>query len=239
MDWCDERSRGAGRARASYVTGQTTLQGHLYVVNPALPPVAVTTLSNALGVRPSGIATDGTFIWTANQGPPGSVSKVDPDSGIATNFTTGFSEPQGIIFDGASIWVTDFGDNKLKKLDTLGNVILSVPTGSEPLFPVFDGSNIWVPNELDFSVTVVRARDGIVLATLTGNGLSTPIQAAFDGQRILVTNEFANIVSLWNAADLTPIGVISTGVATEPFGACSDGINFWITLTNTDQLARL
>jgi hypothetical protein len=43
-------------------------------------------------------------------------------------------------------------------------------------------------------------------------------------------------VSLWKAADLTPIGSFST--STEPFGACSDGINFWIILNITNQLAR-
>ena len=36
------------------------------------------------------------------------------------------------------------------------------------------------------SVSVVRASNGAVLATLTGNGLSNPMVAAFDGQRVLV-----------------------------------------------------
>jgi hypothetical protein len=112
-----------------------------------------------------------------------------------------------------------------------------VVAGSGPLYPVFDGSNIWVPNDVGNSITVVRARDGLVLATLTGNGLNAPIQAAFDGQRILVTNA-GNKVSLWKAADLTPIGTFSTGASTGPSGACSDGVNFWITLPGTSQLAR-
>jgi hypothetical protein len=105
---------------------------------------------------------------------------------------------------------------------------------------VFDGSNIWVPNFIDNSITVVRARDGLVMATLSGNGLSIPFQAAFDGQRILVTNLVGNSVSLWRAADLTPIGTFATGASTGPFGACSDGVNFWITLNAKvpGQLAR-
>ena len=61
--------------------------------------------------------------------------------------------------------------------------------------------------------------------------------AAFDGQRILVTNGVST-VSLWKAADFTPLGSVSTGPGTSPFGACSDGVNFWITLRNTGQLAR-
>jgi hypothetical protein len=35
-----------------------------------------------------------------------------------------------------------------------------------------------------------------MLARLTGNGLSGPVQAAFDSERILVTNYNGNSVSL-------------------------------------------
>jgi hypothetical protein len=220
-----------------YVTGNT-IPGNLYSIDPSLPPGTVTTLSSSLGGNPTGIATDGTWIWTANFGSPGSISKVDPDTGATTNIQTGFS-PIGILFDGTNIWVTD---GTLKRLDANGNVIQSVPVGQSPQFPVFDGSNIWVPNHTSASVTVVRARDGMVLATLTGNGVYTPTQAAFDGQRILVTNINVGSLSLWKAADLTPIGSIpapnTAPSSTAPFGACSDGINFWITLQGTNQLAR-
>jgi hypothetical protein len=205
-----------------------------------MSPGAVTTLSSSLGVEPEVIATDGTFVWTANVGFPGSVSKVDPDTGTPTNFTTGFGECAGILFDGANLWVTDAGDNKLKKLDSNGNVLQSIDVGTAPQRPVFDGANIWVPNVFSDSVTVVRARDGMVLATLTGNGLSSPRQAAFDGQRILATNNSGSSVSLWNATSLTPIGNVFIGNAsTHPYGACSDGINFWITLQVEGELARL
>jgi DNA-binding beta-propeller fold protein YncE len=168
----------------------------------------------------------------------GSVSKVDPDTGTTTNISTGFASPDGILFDGSNLWVTDFGDNMLKKLDSSGNILQSVPVGSNANLAVFDGANIWVPKFFANSITVVRARDGLVLATLTGNGLNGPEQAAFDGQRILVSNFSGNSVSLWKAADLTSIGFFSTGNGTGPTGACSDGVNFWVTLQNNNQLAR-
>ena len=138
------------------------------------------------------------------------------------------------------MWVTERGSSpdKLFKLDSNGAIIQSVNVGSEPQFPVFDGTNIWVPNFSSNSVTVVRASTGAVLATLTGNGLNAPLQAAFDGERILVTNQFGGNVSLWKAADLTPIGSVTTGPGTQPFGACSDGLNFWITLEQSQKLVR-
>jgi Repeat of unknown function (DUF6923) len=219
-----------------YVTGNSA-PGHLYRIDPSQPPGVVTTLSSILGNSPFDITTDGQFIWTANQS--GSVSRVDPDTGATTNFAAGFSQPNGILFDGADLWVTDnlpgarFG--VLRKLDSSGAVVQNVTVGDNPFLPVFDGSNIWVPNLGGASVSVVRARDGMVLATLTGNGLNSPKQAAFDGQRVLVTDVG---VSMWNATDLTPIGSFTAGVQTIPLGACSDGINFWIALLGPGELAR-
>jgi len=215
-----------------YVTGGGT---RLYQIDPSQPPGAVTILSSTLGDPPIGITTDGQFIWTANFN---SISRVYPDNGATTTFTAGFIVPGGILFDGASLWVTDNWDAQLRKVDSRGAVVQNVTVGSNPTGPVFDGSNIWVPNRSSGSVSVVRARDGMVLATLTGNGLNGPVQAAFDGQRVLVTNFDGISVSMWNATDLTPLGSFPTGAGTFPYGACSDGINFWITLEGTNQLAR-
>jgi DNA-binding beta-propeller fold protein YncE len=174
-----------------YVTGDS-IPGALYVIDPSMAAGAVGTLSSGLGGEPLDVTTDGSFIWTANVG--GSVSKVDPDSGTTSNISTGFISPHGILFDGSNIWVTDDGDSKLKKIDSSGNILQSVPVGLGPEHAVFDGANIWVLNLNGNSITVVRARDGVVLATLTGNGLLAPNQAAFDGQRILVTNRAGNSV---------------------------------------------
>ena len=112
------------------------------------------------------------------------------------------------------------------------------PEALVPGYPAFDGANIWVPNSTAASVSVVRASNGTVLATLTGNGMSGPRTAAFDGQRILVTNFTGDSVSLWKAADLAAIGSFPTGTNTDPTGACSDGINLWVALSGSDNLTR-
>jgi DNA-binding beta-propeller fold protein YncE len=113
-----------------------------------------------------------------------------------------------------------------------------VSLGGEPAFPVFDGSNLWVPLSSAAATAVIRASSGGVLATLTGNGQTSPRAAAFDGERVLVTNDTGNAVSLWKAAGFTPLGSIPTGSSTSPAGACSDGINFWIALSGSGRLAR-
>jgi hypothetical protein len=216
-----------------YITGDAA-PGVLYDLNPATGPGGVSTLSNTLGNLPFSLTTDGACIWTANQG--GSVSIVNPDDGSTITVTNQLFNPSGILFDGTNIFVTDRGDNTLKRLDPNGTVVQFIHVGAEPDIPVFDGSNIWVPNFTGNTVTVVRARDMQQLAVLTGNGLNHPFQAAFDGQRILVTNSNGNSVSLWKATDLTPLG--SFDMAASPTGACSDGINFWLTLPSVNILAR-
>ena len=175
-------------------------------------------------------------MWTANSA--GSISRVRlSDNNVAT-FTSGFSQPVGITYDGAFLWVTNQGNDTLTKVNPAnGAVAQTVGVGNSPSHPVFDGNNIWVPNFGSDSVTVVRASDGTVLGTFTGNGLAGPRAAAFDGERILITNTEGG-VSLWKATDLTPLGTVSVGTGTSPYGACSDGLNFWISLEGTGQIAR-
>jgi hypothetical protein len=223
---------------------ELTSPGKLYQIDPTQPPGAVVILSSALGGNPQGIAFDGSRIWTANLGQPapGSVSIITLNPVAVTIVTTGFTSLAGIIYDGQNMWVTDASVNKLYKLDSSGAILLSTDVGSFPHFPAFDGTNIWVPNFNSNTVTVVRATGGLagtVLATLSGNGLSSPYQVAFDGERMLATNFNGDSVSLWQASDLTPIGTFSTGPSTRPFGACSDGLNFWIALSSPGVQGKL
>jgi len=222
-----------------FVTG-SAIPGRLYRIDPTQTAGVVTTVASNLGDSPVDIAFDGSRIWTANAG-GGSVSIVTPAVATpwpVTTLTTGFTTPFGMLYDGSNVWVTDFSAGTLLKLDGVGAVLQTVTVGAQPTHPVFDGTNIWVPNAGPESVSVVRASNGSVLATLTGNGLADPFVAAFDGQRVLVANVAGSNVSLWKAADLAPLGSFSLGTGSTPSGACSDGVNFWITLPGTDKLAR-
>jgi hypothetical protein len=234
-----------------YVIGATS-PGRLYRIDPTQPPGAMTLVTNSVGDSPKAIAFDGKRIWTINI--DGSVTIVSFESvcapGCVVTVSVGFASLQGILYDGANIWVADAGDDTLKKLNSNGSIAQTVSVDINGR-PVFDGMNIWAPDRPNSTVTVVRVKDAqgnplanpFVLATLTGNGLNGPFAAAFDGERILVTNETTigngNTVSLWKAADLTPLSFFA--VTTTLSGVnrvCSDGVNFWITLQNEDTLAR-
>jgi DNA-binding beta-propeller fold protein YncE len=169
------------------------------------------------------------------------VSIINPGSFSVTTVTTGFTNPYGILYDGAHIWVTDTGAGALLKLDSVGNIIQTIAVGALPGFPVFDGVNIWVPNYNDNSITVVQAATGNVVATINSdasNQLDGPNGASFDGERILVANYAGNSVTLFKAADLSFIANMSTGNGTKPIAACSDGINFLVPLQGTTNLLR-
>jgi hypothetical protein len=225
-----------------FVTGAIYPLSKLYVINPQQAPGTVTTLVHDLPDRPISITFDGFYIWTANYW-ANSISKINPNSGAHTDFA-GFSGANGIIFDGSFLWVSSYVNNQITKVDLNGTPLLSLPTGSYPGELTYDGVNIWVPNKSANSLTVIRVSDSqgnplatpFVLATLTGNGLAGPRETAFDGQRIMVANYDGNSVSLWRATDLTPLGSF-TG-APGAWAVCSDGINFWITLSSDDSVAR-
>ncbi len=226
-----------------FVTGPEGGRPRLYVIDPTQAPALVPIFATLRECcRSRGIAFSGYYIWVATDF---DVVRVDPNSGAVTTYTTGFTTPYGMISDGSNIWITDQGDNSLKKLNANGTVARSIAVGSEPRNPIFDGMNIWVPSAASNTVTAVRVKDSqgapltnpFLLATLTGNGLNGPESAAFDGERILVTNFDGDSISLWKAADLSRLGEVAGAPAA--LGACSDGLNFWITLyENPGKLAR-
>jgi hypothetical protein len=210
--------------------------GGLQMIDPAQPPGTASAVAQVNGAR---LAFDGERIWAADQ-TGFTVEIITPGPTLPWATTSvqlpgGTSEPTGILFDGSNVWVTTNPGRSLLRLDRYGDVLQTVFLGDEsaPAAPVFDGTNLWVP-DLMGKVNVVRTSDGTVIATLTGNGLDVPLASAFDGLRVLVT--VPNGVSVWNAADLSPIGF--TPIAGNPSVPCSDGINFWIPLATTGQLAR-
>jgi hypothetical protein len=216
--------------------------GELYVIDPTLPPGAVTVAASNLGNQARGIAFDGNNLWTANFGSPGSVSIIDPQSYSVNTVTTGFNGLVGILYDGAHIWVTDVNAGTLLQLDASGNILQTVTVGANPGQPVFDGENIWVPNFGSNSITVVQpSNPAKVVATISSdasNLLNSPIAASFDGERVLVTNYFGASVTVFKAADLSFIANVSTGSSILPGVACSDGVNFWVPFEGTGNLLR-
>jgi DNA-binding beta-propeller fold protein YncE len=220
------------------------LPGRLYVIFPeATLSGSASVLNFSIGFNPNQLTFDGANLWIAcnNDGDSGgSVWRINPATGAALEFTTGFAAPFDILWDGANLWVTDSGDGLLKRVDPAsGAVLQSIAAGSGPRNLLFDGTNIWVSNFSSNSLTVVRAVGGLrgtVLQTLTGNGMLAPAGMAFDGERVLVCN-IGGALSLFKGSDLTPLGNVTTSFINLR-SACSDGVNFWIVRPNQDDIMR-
>ena len=69
------------------------------------------------------------------------------------------TNPFGVAFDGANIWVTNSYDNTVTKLRASdGSLMGTYSAGSHPCGIAFDGANIWVTNSGDGTVTKIPAR---------------------------------------------------------------------------------
>src|SRR5262249_54891296 len=88
--------------------------------------------------------------------------------------------PEGVAFDGASIWVGNTISNNVTKLRASDGAPQGVfPVDAFPQAVAFDGRNIWVASLAADTVTKLRPRDGAVLGVFpVGSG---PSDITFDG----------------------------------------------------------
>src|SRR5580692_11169785 len=75
------------------------------------------------------------------------------DVNITTSFAVG-DEPRGVCFDGANIWVANYGSGTVTKLQANdGTVLGTYSVGHAPANIAFDGANVWVTNYGSANVT--------------------------------------------------------------------------------------
>jgi hypothetical protein len=157
------------------------------------------------------------------------------------------SNPYGITFDGANIWVSNSGviaaganRNSVTKLRAIDGVTLGTyAVGSAPCGVVFDGSNIWVANNGSGTVSKLRASDGAVLGTFSITG-TNPFAMAFDGSNIWVTSVNGTVtghVTELRASDGATLGVFAVG--NSPSGVAFDGANIWVENYFSNNVTKL
>jgi outer membrane protein assembly factor BamB len=145
------------------------------------------------------------------------------------NLTTWFAVgtgPEGVVFDGANIWVANHNSNNITKLQANdGTVLGTFDAGNGPQVAAFDGSSIWVADYLGNNVTKLRASDGAQVGAFdVGSG---PQGVAFDGANVWVTNTGSNSVSKLRAADGRLLGTFAVGL--DPNFVAFDGAGIWVT----------
>jgi len=226
----------AGPQGATGTTGSTGATGSQ---GPAGPQGATGTTGSTGATGPQGPA--GSQGPQGPQGPPAfnplqvALLRWYQANQTENQFTVG-SNPYGIAFDGANIWVTNCNSNTLTELRASDGTNLGTFTvGDVPFGIAFDGANIWVTNNGSNTVTKLRASDGTNLGTFTvGNN---PAGIAFDGANIWVTNCNSNTLTELRASDGTNLGTFSVG--SNPFGIAFDGVNIWVANNGSNSVTEL
>ena len=152
------------------------------------------------------------------------------------------SQPTGIVYDGAHLWVSNNSGNSVTELEPeAGKAIGTFPTGPYPTGIAFDGANIWVANYgyngSNNTLTVLNANTGQELPfspVAVGNG---PRMVVFDGANIWVTDETGNSVTKVQANDGSVLGTYRVGVS--PDGIAFDGHNIWVNNGGSNSVTKL
>lgn len=141
---------------------------------------------------PTGIAWEPNIgnIWVAVYG-GNFVARLSGCAEIA-RYSTGRG-PFGIASDGVNMWVTNYGDGTVTKINIgTGRTVGTYAVGSHPRGVIFQGNYIFVANESSNTITKLDASTGALLGTFTVG--SAPYNLASAGSTFWVANLNSNTV---------------------------------------------
>jgi hypothetical protein len=110
-----------------YIPGDQSLDKYMYVYPDDETRKIVHKIGQGLGLTWS-VAWDGSYIWTSTVG--GQIYMIHPITGeIKKQFTAPGSQPWGLTFDGTHLWLVDFAEKRISKIDPAnGNELATFPT---------------------------------------------------------------------------------------------------------------
>ncbi|MFM7534992.1 MAG: YncE family protein [Acidimicrobiales bacterium] len=178
------------------VTVRLSADGKLNVFNNAGSVDVIIDLAGYYSPTPAGPAGP-----AGPQGPAGPTTRItkaqiatlrwDQDPGRAATVTVG-NGPQGVAYDGTSIWVTNSGSSTVSRINPTTLTVTPVTVGIRPLGVAYDGTSIWVANYISNTVSRINPTTLTVTPVTVGNG---PVGVAYDGSNIWVTNYGSNTAS--------------------------------------------
>jgi len=110
-----------------YIPGDPDLDEYLYVYPDDETRDIVAKIGEGLGLTWS-LAWDGDHLWTSTLW--GTIYELDPTTGqVLSTLTAPGPQPWGMTFDGTNLWVVDFAEKRISKVDpTTGAELASFPT---------------------------------------------------------------------------------------------------------------
>jgi hypothetical protein len=117
-----------------------------------------------------GIAYDNGLFWTAAYyNPDGHIYKVDNQGNVLKEFPTPGAQPWDICLQDEFLWIADYNDNKLYKVDTISGELIETHLAEDqkPAGVVYDGQFLWyVDGQLSSPSTIYKVDLG---------GVGTPV----------------------------------------------------------------
>ncbi len=223
------------------LSGQSLSQLDSRYINPA-DPARLTTQQIALqnwetrnvatgwsfllGVAPSALVFDGSFVWAAFAGDgvaTGTVRKLSPATGYVSGaaITVGVN-PSALVFDGTYIWVANRGSDNVTRITAATGAVSGTfsTSGNGPAALTWDGTYVWVANASSNNVVRINPATGTVAGSPVLAG-TTPVALAYDGTAVWAVNYGSNnvtrILAASGARDTEyPVGSAPVAVAYYP-----------------------
>jgi YVTN family beta-propeller protein len=171
-----------------------------------------------------------------------SVGRIDPETDRFHGHPIPVgATPTNIVADGDTLWVTNYDDKTISKIDSAGHVVATPSIGGTPTGITFADDSVWVAAGLGLQS---GAPASVVEVDAVDNQLSPPIQLssgltgiAFDGVSIWVANE--NEDSLVRIDPKTRSVEDDIPVGQKPEAVAADRGGVWVANTLSRTVMRL
>jgi len=134
--------------------------------------------------------------------------------------------------DGARLYVTTFGSNSVKVIDTLSRaVVATVPVASLPigLDITPDGAFVYVASYLANTVPVINTATNTVVANIAVGGSPQSVQVTPDGTRVFVANSGSGSLSVISTSTNNVVTTISGTPGANALAFTRDGKRAYVT----------
>jgi YVTN family beta-propeller protein len=227
------RSVPGGGYYQSWISGDNN---YLYVVNTNSGTITfidqntrtvVHTISTNLSV-PMCVVSDGTYIYVTNAN-ANTVSQFNISTKAFVKYFNVGSNPQGMTYDGANVWVANYLSQSISKINIIANTVTTYTGFTNPYGLTNDSTYIYVAdNGLKLSRVLISS--GAILWTVSTVG--NPSNVCVDNNYIwLVCQANAMFVHQYNIpllASTPPTLIKSYPMNTNPHTIASDNTNVWV-----------
>jgi hypothetical protein len=183
-----------------------------------------------VGNFPQEVEFDGTDLWVANGGIPGSVMRIRPGDGKVLDTWTGALGANAIVCAMGRVFVTGtINPGRIYMIDPTqpAGAVITVTSslGNFPADIAFDGSRLWTANTGSGGTVSIVSLNPTVVTTVS-TGFTTPVGILYDGANIWVIDLDANTLLKLNS-DGSIAQTINVGDS--PHSLVFDGTNIWVT----------